>query len=143
MQERGTAEETWKTAVSGLKSSNEAPLAAIGFSDAKTNVQGSAERVPMKYNVFGAACSEVEVNLLTGEKTLLRSDILYDCGRSLNPAIDVGQVGPAHQPSPTEWVSGRRPLCRVQSSMGSPTSGHCLVRWKVIHLHGALYQVQY
>ncbi|KAK9864227.1 hypothetical protein WJX84_007048 [Apatococcus fuscideae] len=92
VQERGTAEETWKTAVSGLKSSNEAPLAAIGFSDAKTNVQGSAERVPMKYNVFGAACSEVEVNLLTGEKTLLRSDILYDCGRSLNPAIDVGQV---------------------------------------------------
>lgn len=35
---------------------------------------------------------QVEVNLLTGETTILRSDILYDCGQSLNPAVDLGQV---------------------------------------------------
>jgi abscisic-aldehyde oxidase len=35
---------------------------------------------------------QVEVNLLTGETTILRSDIIYDCGKSLNPAVDLGQV---------------------------------------------------
>ena len=41
---------------------------------------------------FSAGCSEVEVDMLTGETTVLRSDIYYDMGKSLNPAIDVGQV---------------------------------------------------
>ncbi|CAN0923346.1 Indole-3-acetaldehyde oxidase [Linum grandiflorum] len=45
-----------------------------------------------RYLTYGAAISEVEVNLLTGETTILRSDILYDCGRSLNPAVDLGQI---------------------------------------------------
>ncbi|CAN1753615.1 Indole-3-acetaldehyde oxidase [Linum perenne] len=34
----------------------------------------------------------VEVNLLTGETTILRSDLIYDCGQSLNPAVDMGQI---------------------------------------------------
>ena len=41
---------------------------------------------------YSAACSEVEVDLLSGETTILRTDICYDAGRSLNPAVDVGQV---------------------------------------------------
>ena len=41
---------------------------------------------------FSAGCSEVEVNILTGETLILRSDVIYDIGKSLNPAIDVGQV---------------------------------------------------
>jgi xanthine dehydrogenase molybdopterin-binding subunit B len=36
--------------------------------------------------------SQVEVNLLTGETTILQTDIIYDCGQSLNPAVDLGQV---------------------------------------------------
>ena len=53
---------------------------------------GAKSSKPLKYTSFGAACSEVEVNLLTGEKTILRSDLYFDCGRSLNPAVDIGQV---------------------------------------------------
>ncbi len=46
------------------------------------------------YNYFsyGASCSEVEVDTLTGDFNVLRSDLLMDVGDSLNPAIDIGQV---------------------------------------------------
>jgi xanthine dehydrogenase molybdopterin-binding subunit B len=35
---------------------------------------------------------QVELNVLTGAVTILKSDLIYDCGRSLNPAVDIGQV---------------------------------------------------
>ncbi|ESQ42120.1 hypothetical protein EUTSA_v10012448mg [Eutrema salsugineum] len=44
------------------------------------------------YLNYGVAASEVEVNVLTGETTVLRTDIIYDCGKSLNPAVDLGQI---------------------------------------------------
>ena len=47
---------------------------------------------PFLYFAYGAAVSEVEVDTLTGEHRLLRVDILHDCGRSLNPAVDMGQI---------------------------------------------------
>ncbi|TWI52821.1 xanthine dehydrogenase molybdenum binding subunit apoprotein [Pseudomonas duriflava] len=47
---------------------------------------------PFYYFAFGAACSEVLIDTLTGEYKLLRTDILHDVGASLNPAIDIGQV---------------------------------------------------
>ncbi|KDP42925.1 hypothetical protein JCGZ_23867 [Jatropha curcas] len=50
------------------------------------------ESASMEYLNYGAAASEVEVDLLTGHTTILRSDILYDCGQSLNPAVDLGQI---------------------------------------------------
>jgi indole-3-acetaldehyde oxidase len=34
----------------------------------------------------------VEIDILTGATTILQSDLIYDCGQSLNPAIDLGQV---------------------------------------------------
>ena len=47
---------------------------------------------PFSYYAYGAAVSEVVVDTLTGEWKLVRADALYDAGRSLNPAIDIGQV---------------------------------------------------
>ena len=47
---------------------------------------------PFFYYAYGAAVSEVIVDTLTGEHRILRVDILHDCGESLNPALDRGQV---------------------------------------------------
>jgi len=40
----------------------------------------------------GACVTEVEMDVLTGEHVILRSDILYAQPRSLNPVIDLGQI---------------------------------------------------
>ena len=47
---------------------------------------------PFHYYAYGAAISEVIVDTLTGEWKLLRADLLHDAGRSLNPAVDIGQI---------------------------------------------------
>ncbi len=47
---------------------------------------------PFLYFAYGAAVSEVEIDCLTGESRIVRTDILYDAGKSLNPAIDIGQI---------------------------------------------------
>jgi len=47
---------------------------------------------PFYYYAYGAAVSEVVVDTLTGEWRLLISDVLHDAGRSINPALDIGQV---------------------------------------------------
>ena len=44
------------------------------------------------YFTYGAACSEVEIDCLTGDHQVIRSDIVMDLGSSLNPAIDIGQI---------------------------------------------------
>jgi xanthine dehydrogenase large subunit len=44
------------------------------------------------YFAYGAAVTEVVIDTLTGENRILRADILHDAGKSLNPAIDIGQI---------------------------------------------------
>ena len=79
------AQLTWDERVS---------LSATGFYstpglswDAKSMI-GS----PFYYFSYGAAVSVVVIDTLTGESRVLRTDILQDCGNSLNPAIDLGQI---------------------------------------------------
>lgn len=68
-------------------------LSAHGFYEAEYgfNFKTQEGRV-FAYYTYGAACSEVDVDVLTGEHTVLRTDIVMDVGTSLNPALDVGQV---------------------------------------------------
>ncbi len=47
---------------------------------------------PFYYFSYGAAVTEVVIDTLTGENRILRTDILHDVGRSLNPALDIGQI---------------------------------------------------
>lgn len=47
---------------------------------------------PFFYFAYGIAATEVVVDTLTGEYRILRADILHDCGASLNPALDIGQI---------------------------------------------------
>ncbi len=54
--------------------------------------QASMTGSPFFYFAYGAAASEVAIDCLTGEYRVLRTDIIHDCGRSLNPRIDRGQV---------------------------------------------------
>ena len=54
---------------------------------------------PFFYFAYGAAITEVAIDTLTGENRVLRTDILHDCGTSLNPALDIGQIEGA-------WVQG-------------------------------------
>jgi xanthine dehydrogenase large subunit len=54
--------------------------------------RATASGRPFLYFAYGAAVSEVEVDTLSGEHRLRQVDILHDVGRSLNPAIDLGQI---------------------------------------------------
>jgi len=70
------------------------PLSATGFyATPKIHWDRAAGRGrPFYYFSYGAAVSEVAVDSLTGEYRVERVDVLHDVGRSLNPAIDRGQI---------------------------------------------------
>jgi xanthine dehydrogenase large subunit len=69
-------------------------LSAAGFyKTPKIHWDRKAGRgTPFYYFSYGASCSEVSIDTLTGEYMIDRTDILHDVGRSLNPAIDIGQI---------------------------------------------------
>jgi xanthine dehydrogenase large subunit len=54
----------------------------------KTTLSGR----PFYYFSYGAACTEVAIDTLTGESKVLKVDILHDVGHSINPALDIGQI---------------------------------------------------
>lgn len=69
-------------------------LSAAGYyATPKIHYDRAAHRGrPFLYFAYGAAVSEVAIDCLTGESRVLRADLLADVGRSINPAIDLGQV---------------------------------------------------
>ena len=83
----------WQDAVR-LAYENRVSLSATGFyKTPKVEWDRIAGRGrPFFYFAQGVAASEVVIDTLTGENRILRTDILHDCGASLNPAIDIGQI---------------------------------------------------
>ncbi|KAM5266122.1 aldehyde oxidase isoform 1-T2 [Hipposideros larvatus] len=70
------------------------PLSATGYFrgyEADMNWE-TGEGHPFEYFVFGAVCSEVEIDCLTGAHKNIRTDIVMDIGFSINPALDRGQI---------------------------------------------------
>ncbi|XP_067326697.1 aldehyde oxidase 3-like [Anolis sagrei] len=63
------------------------------FKGYRTNMDWEkGEGHPFPYYVFAAACSEVEIDCLTGDHKNIRTDIVIDASFSINPAIDIGQI---------------------------------------------------
>jgi xanthine dehydrogenase large subunit len=52
----------------------------------------TGEGRPFFYFAYGVSMSEVSIDTLTGEYTVDKVDIIHDVGKSLNPAIDIGQI---------------------------------------------------
>lgn len=71
------------------------------------------------YCVYGVGCAEVEVDCLTGDHKVLRSDIVMDVGDSLNPAVDIGQIEGAYvQVKGTFYnCNGKNALFRVMACL--------------------------
>ncbi|KAI8999995.1 Molybdopterin-binding domain of aldehyde dehydrogenase-domain-containing protein [Gaertneriomyces semiglobifer] len=72
------------------------------------------------YFTYGAACAEVEVDTLTGDHTCLRADIVMDIGKSINPALDIGQIEGAFVQG-MGWATLEEPLL-------NPNTGFLITR---------------
>lgn len=73
---------------------NRISLSATGFYKTPSiewdRIKGQGR--PFLYFAYGVSVTEVVIDVLSGENRILRCDILHDCGSSLNPALDIGQV---------------------------------------------------
>ena len=48
------------------------------------------------YNIWAAVVSEVEMDVLTGERNILRCDLIEDTGATINPEVDIGKIKTVH-----------------------------------------------
>jgi xanthine dehydrogenase large subunit len=80
--------------LAALSWENRVSLSATGFYCTPEIHWDSASNTgrPFYYFVYGAAAAEVAIDTLTGESRVLRAELIQDCGHSLNPAIDLGQI---------------------------------------------------
>jgi len=89
-------EADWKTLIEQCFNSN-VDLTARHYYTPDDKISG--------YIIHGATVSEVEVDVLTGEKLIHRVDILEDAGESLSPLIDIGQIEGAFIMGVGLWTS--------------------------------------
>ncbi|CAE7835520.1 AAO2 [Symbiodinium sp. CCMP2592] len=79
-----TAGKPWTQVVSDALKAG-----ATLYQEGKTSV---AKEPLSDYDLFSAGCAQVEIDVLTGETQVRSFDVIYDCGKSLNPAVDIGQI---------------------------------------------------
>uniref|UniRef100_K3WID5 Xanthine dehydrogenase n=1 Tax=Globisporangium ultimum (strain ATCC 200006 / CBS 805.95 / DAOM BR144) TaxID=431595 RepID=K3WID5_GLOUD len=68
------------------------PNERCGYDFAKSVAENAAVGTAFNYFTTGVACTEVELDVLTGDFHMVSVDILMDLGASVNPAIDIGQI---------------------------------------------------
>ncbi|MEW5315300.1 MAG: hypothetical protein WDW38_006740 [Sanguina aurantia] len=90
-------------------------LCAHGFYKTP-DVTGFGGNRPFNYFCYGAAVSEIELDTLTGDFQILRTDIVMDVGNPINPAIDIGQVEGG-------FVQGMGWLCLEELQWGDKQHG--------------------
>ncbi|KAJ3223049.1 hypothetical protein HK099_001576 [Clydaea vesicula] len=78
------------------------------------------EGMMYSYFTYGAACTEVEIDVLTGDHSVIRSDLVMDIGKSINPSIDIGQIEGA-------FTQGQG-WCTIEEPLISASSGVLLTR---------------
>ncbi|XP_046575146.1 xanthine dehydrogenase/oxidase-like [Haliotis rubra] len=96
---KNNPDKTWKDWVKEAYLTN-VNLSAAGYHSSRE--QGgfdfnTGKGQPSEYTTYGAGCSEIEVDCLTGECQILQTDMVIDVARSLNPGIDLGQIEGAFQ----------------------------------------------
>ena len=93
---------------------------------------------PFYYFAYGAACTEVAIDTLTGESRVLAVDILHDVGTSLNPALDVGQIEGGFVQG-MGWLTSEELVWNAQGLLSThapstykiPTAGDLPKRWRI------------
>jgi xanthine dehydrogenase large subunit len=78
---------------------------------------------PFYYFAYGAACTEVAIDTLTGESRVLKVDILHDVGRSINPAIDIGQIEGAFVQG-MGWLTTEQLVWNDKGALTHPRAQH-------------------
>lgn len=79
-------EEDWTKLISSVPT--DVSLTAEGWYSPSSNPNGQE----WQYFVYAACAVEVELDVLTGRLHVLSTEMVYDCGASLNPAVDCGQI---------------------------------------------------
>jgi len=78
--------DTWQDRI------KKAAISLVDLSARYWSNPGQGSEHPYQYFCYGTSCVEVELDVLTGNRQVNRVDILYDCGESTNPEVDIGQI---------------------------------------------------
>ncbi|WIA12062.1 hypothetical protein OEZ85_012139 [Tetradesmus obliquus] len=109
---------TWEAAVKAVAPRDYLWAPKVVLSAAAVGSFGEGSGFGSGYHSFGAGLAEVELDTATGERQLRAVHLMFDAGRSINPAVDLGQVEGAFLQG-VGWVLSEEVL-------EDPTNGACL-----------------